>query len=54
MNNKLTLEDLQFLKELIKELDDDKQIFKLSKDIIDINEKKLKKELDQKEGEKIR
>ena len=50
-DNKMTLEELQLLKDLITKLDEDSEVFKLSNTIIDINEKKLVKELNQKEGD---
>ncbi len=53
MNDKnLTLEELRLLKELVNNLDEERNVFKLSKDMIEINEKKLMKEKNEREGEK--
>ncbi len=51
MNNKLTIEELEALKELLNKLDENNEVFKMSKIMVDINEMKLKKELDQKRGD---
>ena len=51
MNNKIE-EDLKFLKELINNLDEKGEVFKLTDVMIDANEKVLKKEINQKEREK--
>lgn len=51
MNNKLELEELRLLKNLIFKLDENKDVFKFSNEIININEKKLIKKLNQEEGE---
>ena len=52
MNNKLTVEELETLKELIRKLDENDKVFKMANVMIDVNEKKLKKELNQKRGDK--
>lgn len=52
MNIGFTLEELHTLKELISRLDDDKQVFKTSNEIINIKEKQLKKTIEKKIGDK--
>ncbi len=55
-NNNLTKEDLQMLRELINNLDEKGEIFKLSSAMIDANEKFMEQEknksLNLKEGER--
>ncbi len=54
MNDKMNVEDLELLKNLIETLDEKGEVFKLSKIVIDEHEKARKKEKVKKimEGEK--
>ena len=51
LNIGFTLEELHALKELIRRLDEDTQVFKISNEIININEKQLKKTIEKKIGD---
>ena len=51
MNDQMSLEELQTLKDLVMKLDDKNEVFKLSNDIIKIKEKTLKKELNNEKGD---
>ncbi len=42
MNNKLTIDELNFLKDLITKLDEDNKVFSLSSEIIEAKSKQLK------------